>query len=133
MLLGLAFVHGVLLVGAALGLRRLHDRPHPRVRRAEGIGYWGLTTIAAIAVAPTIGFWLYRAGAGRWLCASAGALNLVMAAIAWQLKEAEPAPRRRRFSARRLIEWRVLILSLTLFLYSFGYGGITSFVALYAD
>src|SRR5262249_56369012 len=34
---------------------------------------------------------------------------------------------------RRLIEWRVLILSVTLFLYSFGYGGITSFTALYAD
>jgi MFS family permease len=27
----------------------------------------------------------------------------------------------------------VLVLSITLFLYSFGYGGITSFVALYAD
>ena len=34
---------------------------------------------------------------------------------------------------RRLLEWRVLILSFTLFLYSFGYGGITSFTALYAD
>ena len=32
-----------------------------------------------------------------------------------------------------ILEWRVLLLSLTLFLYSFGYGGITSFTALYAD
>ena len=32
-----------------------------------------------------------------------------------------------------LLEWRVLALSLTLFLYSFGYGGITSFTAMYAD
>jgi MFS family permease len=32
-----------------------------------------------------------------------------------------------------LIEWRVLVLSLTLFLYSFGYGAITSFSAVYAD
>ena len=32
-----------------------------------------------------------------------------------------------------LIEWRVLVLSFTLFLYSFGYGAITSFSAVYAD
>ena len=37
------------------------------------------------------------------------------------------------FFTKGLLEWRVLLLSFTLFLYSFGYGGITSFVALYAD
>jgi MFS family permease len=31
------------------------------------------------------------------------------------------------------IEWRVMLLSVTLFMYAFGYGGITSFVALYTD
>jgi MFS family permease len=36
-------------------------------------------------------------------------------------------------SVRTLLEWRVLILSLSLFLYAFGYGGLTSFVALYTD
>ena len=35
--------------------------------------------------------------------------------------------------ADRAGQRRVLILSFTLFLYSFGYGGITSFTALYAD
>ena len=34
---------------------------------------------------------------------------------------------------RTLLEWRVLVLSFTLFLYAFGYGGLTSFVALYTD
>ena len=32
-----------------------------------------------------------------------------------------------------LVEWRVLVLGVTLFLYSFSYGGITSFVAMYAE
>lgn len=32
-----------------------------------------------------------------------------------------------------ILEWRVLIISITLALYSFGYGGITSFTAMYAD
>jgi MFS family permease len=44
-----------------------------------------------------------------------------------------PAGRRpRRLPSGRLVEWRVLACR-ALFLYSFGYGGITSFMALYAD
>jgi MFS family permease len=62
-----------------------------------------------------------------------GILNRVRAVIASRLVE---VPRERRpapFFGRHLIEWRVLALSMTLFLYSFGYGAITSFAALYAD
>ena len=48
-----------------------------------------------------------------------------------------PTPGRRRARPhaprKTLLEWRVLAVSLTLFMYSFGYGGITSFTALYAD
>ena len=56
-----------------------------------------------------------------------------MAIIAWSLKEhpAIAVPRERARGG--LLEWRVLVVSFTLFLYSFGYGGITSFTALYAD
>lgn len=56
-----------------------------------------------------------------------------MAAIAASLPEhriqVAPGPPRRR----RLIELRVLLVSITLAMYSFGYGGITSFTAMYAD
>jgi predicted MFS family arabinose efflux permease len=103
----------------------------PERRRAEGIGYWGLSTMAAIAVAPTIGFWIYRFG-WVWLCVLAGVLNLVMAGIAWSLDE-HPPFETEGTGRRGLLEWRVLVTSLTLFLYSFGYGGITSFAAMYAD
>ena len=36
----------------------------PESRRGEGISYWGLSSIIAIAVAPLAGFWIYRFG---WL------------------------------------------------------------------
>jgi MFS family permease len=87
--------------------------------------------MAAVAVSPTIGFWIYRFG-WVWLCVVAGALNLVMAAIAWSLEE-HPLHQAGHHTTGGLLEWRVLITSLTLFLYSFGYGGITSFAAMYAD
>ena len=108
--------------------------PIPASRRAEGIGYWGLATIIAIAIAPNLGLWIYRHG-WVWLCVSTGVLNLGMAAIAASASRHDRrAPRPpRRFFTRDLVEWRVVALSLSLFLYSFGYGGITSFAALCAD
>ena len=104
----------------------------PEHRRAEGIGYWGLSSVAAIAVAPPLGFWVYRYG-WTWVCASAFALNVVMALIAWRLPDDPPPPRRAESPSHGLFEWRIMGVSATLFLVSFGYGGITSFAALYAD
>jgi MFS family permease len=130
----LAFAHGLFWSGLLSASAAYITDIIPESRRAEGIGYWGLSTIVAIAVAPTIGFWIYSHG-WLWLCAVTGALNLAMAAIAYSLPEAHsPAwMGGERFFTRRLLEWRVLVVSVTLFLYSFGYGGITSFSALYAD
>ena len=133
-LLVLVLAHGVFWSGLLSASAAYITDIIPESRRAEGIGYWGLATIVAIAVAPSIGFWVYGHG-WIWLCATTGALNLVMAAIAFVLPEPH-APAwmgGERFFTRRLLEWRVLVVSLTLFLYSFGYGGVTSFSALYAD
>jgi MFS family permease len=56
-----------------------------------------------------------------------------MAAIAWNLPESEAAKYTAPAQPSGVLEWRVLVVSITLFMYSFGYGGITSFTALYAD
>jgi MFS family permease len=129
-MLALVVVHGVFWSGLLTGSGAYMTNILPEKRRAEGLAYWGLSTIAAIAVAPTIGFWVFHFG-WRVMCFEAAALNVAMACIAWAL----PAQPRHAHPPKpgRLIEWRVLILSFTLFLYSFGYGGITSFTALYAD
>jgi MFS family permease len=131
LMLALVVVHGVFWSGLLTGSGAYMTNILPERRRAEGLAYWGLSTIAAIAVAPTIGFWVFRFG-WRVLCLEAAALNVAMACIAANL------PRQARHvraqpGTGRLIEWRVLIVSFTLFLYSFGYGGVTSFTALYAD
>jgi MFS family permease len=106
----------------------------PEGRRAEGIGYWGMSTMLAVAVAPGLGFFMYRLGWG-WLCAEVALLNLVMAAIASRLDETAVAARRTpgRFFGRHMVEWRVVAVAMALFLCSFGYGGVTSFVAVLAE
>jgi MFS family permease len=132
LMLALALVQGVFWSGLLSASAAYMTHMLPERRRAEGIGYWGLSTMAAIAVAPSVGFWIYRYG-WVWLCVLAGVLNIVMAIIAFSLEEHPAFERSEHSHAGGLLEWRVLLTSLTLFLYSFGYGGITSFAAMYAD
>jgi len=131
-LLSIVPLHGVFWSGMLTASAAYLLDLVPESRRAEGVAYWGLATVGAIAVAPAIAFWLYDYGGWRSLCGVAAILNVAMAAIALRLEEhqvhAEPHPPRSGF-----IEWRVLVVSFTLFLLSFGYGGVTSFVALYAE
>ena len=114
----------------------------PESRRAEGLSYWGLTSVLAVGAAPALGFWVHRFG---WftLCVEIMALNLMMAIIAWRLPDdrraAGPAHATTASVAsahtrsNQIVEWRVLILSVAMALISFGYGGLTSFSALFAD
>ena len=71
--------------------------------------------------------------AGCGCACSRGVLNVVMLGIAISLPEQPHGPHHESHESGPLLEWRVLVTSLTLFLYSFGYGGITSFAAMYAD
>jgi MFS family permease len=134
LLLVLVPLHGIVWSGLLSASGAYIANMLPPSRRAEGIGYWGLSSVVALALAPPIGFWIYRFG-WFWLCMFAMLLNLVMAAIAWRLHGSEaPAVRgAHEHDPRGWVEWRVLLLSLPLFLYSFAYGAITSFSAMYAD
>jgi MFS family permease len=134
LLLALVVLHGVFWSGLLSASSAYMTDFIPESRRAEGIGYWGMSTMLAVALAPSAGFWMYRHG-WLWVCAGTAALNLVMAGIAWRLPETDVAARMsaERFFTRDLVEWRVVRVALSLFLCSFGYGGITSFVALHAE
>ncbi len=131
----LVFFHGLVWSGLLSASSAYMTDVIPEARRAEGIGYWGMATMLATAVAPWLGLQVYKRG-WAWLCAGTALLNLVMAAIAWRLPpDTRVAARlsRDRFVGPHLVEWRVVGVALALFLCSFGYGGITSFVAVVAD
>ena len=98
----LVFFHGLFWSGLLSASSAYMTEVIPESRRAEGIGYWGMSTMLATAVAPAVGLWMYRHG-WAWLCVGIAVLNLVMAAIAWRLppdiavaarREPRPPPRR---------------------------------------
>jgi MFS family permease len=142
-LLVLVFVHGVIWSALLTSSGAYMTGSIPPSRRAEGLGYWGLASIFAIAAAPPIGFWVFQHG-WRVLCLEGVLLNLVLATIAWLLpddpvrreptREAASAPRATLGTRlRSLLEVRALVLSITVGLISFSYGGITSFSAMFAE
>jgi MFS family permease len=138
-LLGVVILHGVFWSALLAASGAYMTSTLPPARRAEGLGYWGLSSVLAIGAAPAIGFWMYRHGWAA-LCWELTTLNVLMAVIAWRLPDDlhgahghDPAAPPVAHAAAHVIEWRVLLLSIALALISFGYGGLTSFSALYAD
>ncbi len=137
-LLALVLVHGIVWSSLMSASAAYMTGVLPAARRAEGIAYWGLASVIAMVIAPSVGFWMYR-HSWTWLCVGTTALNLGMAGIAWRLEDdtAPPTPLHPHAPTthprRAWIERRVLLLSLPLFLYAYGYGAISSFSAVYAD
>lgn len=141
LMLVLVVVHGMFWSGLLTASGAYMAAILPPSRRAEGLGYWGFASIIAIGVAPSVGFIVYHFG--WWtMCLEMVALNLVMAFIAWRLP---PLPQSgatpetpfnlwdHASKFHQHVEWRVVLLAITLSLVSFGYGALTSFSALFAD
>ena len=70
-LLALVLVHGVFWSGLLSASSAYITDIIPPNRRAEGISYWGLSNILAIAVAPQVGFAIYARGWGSVCAATA--------------------------------------------------------------
>ena len=132
LLLVLVLAHGVIWSSLLSASAAYLTGVLPPARRGEGIAYWGLANVLAAAVAPSVGFWVFAHG-WRWLCAGTTALNLIMAGIAWAMADDRDSPAAPGPHHHGAIEWRVVALSAPLFLYSYGYGAVSSFSAVYAD
>jgi MFS family permease len=147
LMLAVVIGHGLIWSGLLTASGAYMTATIPPSRRAEGLGYWGLASILAMGAAPALGFWVYHHG---WtaLCLELSLLNLLMAVIAWFLPDDEEAARAERAESgipdrpwhgnvlalvQSQVEWRVVLLSVSTALVSFGYGSLTSFSSLFAD
>jgi MFS family permease len=132
LLLALVLIHGIVWSSLLSASAAYLTSVLPAARRGEGIAYWGLANVLAAAVAPSVGFWVFSHGWG-WLCGGTTALNLTMGVIAWTMVDDRQARGPAHHHGHGAIEWRVVRLSAPLFLYSYGYGAVSSFSAVYAD
>lgn len=131
LVLVIAIAHGAIWSSILSSASAIMTDFIPVSRRTEGLGYWGLAPTAAIAIAPAVGMYVYRFG---WfaLCAELAVLSALMALWAARLPGGHHAMNETPSRPRVIDLWdfRVLKTSLSFAVVSFGYGGITSYVAI---
>ena len=133
-LVGLALLQGVLWSSLLTSSGAYAVRLIPESRRAEGFAIHGMATILAITIAPSLGFLLFSAG-WRWLTVALAVTNGAIALLALRFVRADQRPvgdLRGALSGEH-IAWPVLRFAIGIFLVAFGYGGLTSFVALFCE
>jgi MFS family permease len=131
--LGVAVIHGSLWSSILSAAGALMTDFIPAARRTEGLAYWGLAPTVAISVAPAIGLWMHTHFGWFALCVEIAALSAITAFFASRLPAEDPLPAKKtELRASDLWDWGVVTTSLSLAVASFGYGGITSYVALFS-
>ena len=142
-----------LLAGSLLAfavLRTLHGAPFgattvanstvavdslPFSRRAEGIGYYGLSNNVASALAPSVGLVIYGAWADfdalMWLAVVLALAGLLVTYSTRLPRRPRPLPRK-PFSFRGLLLWKGWSQGLSTVCFAFAYGVISTYVALYS-
>ena len=133
----LRLLHGCIFALATTAAAAMAALVLPPARKGEGIGYFALSTNLAMVVGPLVGLliighlgnralFLFLTGLAALTLLAAGARRLPRAVTA-------PAPQRKRgFSLTDFIEPRSLAPSLLGGLVFFAYGGILTFIPLYA-
>jgi MFS family permease len=126
----IAVIHGAIWSSILSSASAIMTDFIPVSRRTEGLGYWGLAPTAAIAVAPAVGMYVHHFG---WfaLCTEIAVLSGLMALWATRLPADHSRSERATFPrVAQLWDFRVLQTGLAFTVISFGYGGITSYVAI---
>ena len=107
----------------------------PFSRRAEGIGYYGLSNNVASALAPSAGLAIYSAWADfdalMWVAVVLAVVGLMVTNSTRLPRRPRPLPRQ-PFSFRGLVLWQGWSQGISTICFAFAYGVISTYVALYS-
>jgi MFS family permease len=132
LLLLVGAIHGSMWSGILSSASAIMSEFIPESRRAQGMAWWGLSSTAAVSLAPAVGLWVFHFG---WvtLCLELSVLSAVMAvwALILPTRDAPPAAGK-RLAIHDSWDWAVIKTTLSFAVMSFGYGGVTSYSAIVA-
>ena len=130
-LLFVGVVHGALWSGLLSSAAAIMIDYIPESRRTQGIAYSGLASVGAVAVAPAVGLAVFHFG--WWtLCVEMAVLSVLMTIGALFIHDPSAAGERHRGALTDAWDWKVIRTTLSLTVVTVGYGGMTSYAALFA-
>ncbi len=132
LLLVVGIVHGTLWSGLLSSASAIMSEFIPESRRTEGLAYWGLSGTMAFSVGPAVGLFVFKAGGWFALCVEMAVLSVVMLVWSTQLPVVESRPETALPSLHDAWDWTVIRATLSLTVIAFGYGGVTSYVAIFS-
>ena len=106
----------------------------PSSRRTEGIGYYGLSNNLSMAIAPTIGIWLYQLTNNFmllfWLAFAIALLGWAVDATVG-IKDREIVLNKQPLSLDRFFLLRGLLLGVNMVFFGFCFGVLSNYLAIY--
>lgn len=103
----------------------------PSTRRGEGMGWYGLAMTVAMAVGPMLGIWIIQNYSFHSLFLFATSLSVVALILGFMTKI--PFQRRAAIGRMEFFERSVLSVTVAIFFLAVAYGGITTFLPLFAE
>jgi MFS family permease len=107
----------------------------PASRRNEGIGYYGLSNNLSMAIAPSIGIYIYKYTNNFtllfWIALAVALLGLVFASSV-QLRSTEIVKNKNRLSLDRFFLTRAWLLAVNIAFFGFCFGVLSNYLAIYS-
>ncbi len=132
LLLLVGAIHGSIWSGILASASAIMSEFIPESRRAQGMAWWGLSSTAAVSLAPAVGLWVFHLFGWVILCIELAALSAIMTVWALILPTRDMPAASGRVPLHDSWDWRVIKTTLSFAVMSFGYGGVTSYTAIMA-
>ncbi|GIO98587.1 MFS transporter [Paenibacillus lautus] len=131
LLLALRILHGASWAFSTTSIGTVITDLIPTSRRGEGMGWYGMAMTVAMAIGPMLGTFIVSGYSFQTLFLVATGLSLIAFILAYMTR----APYQAKPSAGRiqLVEKSVLPVTVAIFFLAVAYGGITTFLPLFAE
>lgn len=131
------FINGIAFGAASTATGTIVAQIIPPARRGEGIGYYSMGAIIAIALGPFIGVLLIQAAHFKMIFIVCTLLAAVSFAISFILDEpvyskAGKEKREKYFRLSGFLEFKVIPISIIILVIGFSYSGVITFISLFA-
>ena len=127
----LRMVHGAALSLSNSTMATVASDVIARPRFAEGMGYFGMATALASAIAPALGLELMGLGFNV-LYAAAAAISILALVLFCFVRTPRPKTEKRPLSIKGLVNRDSLPATCTMLVFMFTFGALENFVAIYA-